>query len=212
MKEEKSNFDFEDAIGQIENSRSQIERDLHLGHQLFNEVMLERKIKKVVMVSAPIAALLMLALWVFGPSFIGFEPEQLYDKYYEKHYAAMGVRSDELQDQLTNAIVLYENGALNQALALLDDDVRKLKPDVAEFYAGLILIEQENFGQAEIVLSKIKNRKELLQPELYWYLGLLHFKSGEYDKVKSDLVRMKELDSSYKKKSRRKLLRRIRFH
>jgi len=212
MNKENKKIDLEDALRELEQTRVKIERDFELGHELIVEIEKEKRIKAIGFRVVAVAAVLAIAVWVFGPSLTKLDSPVLYSENYSKLSISLKARSANQDDILKQAIGNYQQGNVDIAISIFSDEsLISNNKEVADFYLALCYLEKQKIDLAEKLLSEVRERGDLIQPELNWYLALIHLNQQDYSSLKQELKTLKTLDQDFKKKERKALMRKIRF-
>ncbi|MEA1875246.1 MAG: hypothetical protein U9N86_00130 [Bacteroidota bacterium] len=211
-KENNKKIDLEDALTELVELRHNIQKDVNLGHELLEEIRREERIRNRTIGVVAIAAILAMAMWVFGPSFLNLDPVLTFDNHYSRMNPDLLTRDGGTDNILTKAIQAYQNGESESAVEMLaSSEAHNIDSQVAEFFLALAYLDSGQLNLAKSSLENLLSEGILIQPEISWYLSLINLKEEDFDSAKQNLKSLKKVDAGFKEKEVRKLRQKLRF-
>lgn len=137
--------------------------------------------------------------------------EKLYAEYYEPYpnvYAPITRDGDSLS-ALDQAFANYEQGKYKEALRGFDDELQLNDNQDVLFYKAITLIQLDQSKKAQNVLSSVRVNETRYQPQVLWYESLLFIKDEQFDKAKSKLIELDQLNSGYKTQTVKELIEKL---
>ena len=162
---------------------------------------------------ASLSAAAVLGVFLLVKTLIpSYNPEKLYDSYYEPLNAVSPVtRSGNIGESASyvSAIERYKLGDYQTAAIGFSNAITEDNSVIApRFFMGVTQLALGNYDQAINLLSDVTGRSGEYGKEARWYLGLAYLKSGEKDKASGCFKILAQSPGYYSKRSE-KILRRM---
>lgn len=132
------------------------------------------------------------------------DQNDLFQAYYQPYDGYSVSRGS--NDQLSNGIVLYENGAYYEAIEWLDQLIPEHPNDSKlMLMLGSCYLSTNQDDKAEHIFTTIDDSNELITSNKKWYLALTYLKQNKIGQSKQLLVELVEKSPSYAKKAEKVL-------
>lgn len=210
--EKREKLDLEEALTDLVSVRRRIAKDVEIGYEVLEEIKHEEKIRIRAIRISSVAAILVLSIWVFGPSLLSLDPVGSYNSYYSRMSTEILTRGGETDGILKKAVEAYENGEPEKTKQLLNNqNLEEVASQESVFFLALANLDLGHLTEAKSGLDELLETGILAQPEIYWYSALISLHEGDFNDIRTLLRQLKSLDPGFKRKEVRKLLRRVRF-
>jgi hypothetical protein len=188
-------------------AESDFERSAHAGKR--------KSLKKIfsARLALPAAAALIGAFFLIKLLLPSYNPDKLFEKYYEPMSAISPVtRSADAggAKNYASAIESYNKKNYQAATIAFSDAILKDPLNMSSrFFMGIAQMELGNYDQAENILENVISRQSEYLKEARWYLGLAYIKTGNTQKAHECFEILAKSPGFYSGRAE-KILRRLR--
>ncbi len=185
--------------------------------QKIHQEVIEQKVKRIPIRRYALATAAVIALFIVSALFLKvfntqLPPEKAYDKFYHLYSSDNMTRSSEsntMDADISDAFETYNAGNYQTALAGFEKIINTDESNMeVHFYAGLSLMELENFDKAEMHFNYIiENQGIIYLKSATWYKALCLLKLDKVPDSKQVLTIISDDTSSPYAKDAQKLLK-----
>lgn len=171
------------------------------------KVLLKKWIKPLVAV----AAILLIAFCIQFFWNREINEETLFSNYFEpsKNVSAPIVRSEDEQNIMTNAFIIYSEKEYENALSLFEKAYAFNKNSELLFYEGNALLA---LGKTNDAITKFEQHlmfSDILTNRSHWYLALAYLKNKDLELSKNELNALIDSGDAFKTKEAKSLLKKL---
>lgn len=131
----------------------------------------------------------------------GMSNREIYEMYFKPYKVTMNVRSTRstIQEDIRNALVLYEKGNYAEALPVFKKVINGNPSNHAvNLYAGISYMEIQQFTQATNAFERIiEHKNNLFVEQAEWYAALCYLVSDQPGKAKKQFTRIVSREGYY---------------
>lgn len=154
------------------------------------------------------AAVVIIGLCI--PFLINPSPNQLYNDYFEVYpNVEQPIVRGNNETEVSKVFQDYENNNFDNASKGFESLLAKEDNPNFRFYYAMSLLNTKNYGLALKELSKLESIDFNYKDETLWYQALIYVKFEKTDHAKSKLEILDRLNSSFKSKERKVLLKKL---